>query len=109
MIVILAKLDPRRQEIALEKYTEGRHAPRDGATNTRQSCAILGPICRQKIQVKKNLGLHPATYNVVPKGALVLEFQLLFLHQADLSRGERDIRIEASDLQKWANVVWGTI
>ena len=107
-IVILAKLNHRRREIVLEKYTESLPVPRPGATSTRRStAAALQFICRQEIRVRKDPASNPPSYSVVPEGAaLVLEFQLLFLRPADPYCGERDIRVEVPALQTWARHVW---
>ncbi len=102
-IVVLAKLYPRRQAILLEKYIRGPRVPRPGATNTRRSSAAAAmpePNCHQEIWVKRTPGSNPATY--VATGALILEFPLLFLHQADPARGERNIVINVPDLQEWS-------
>ncbi|OTA97332.1 hypothetical protein M434DRAFT_296612 [Hypoxylon sp. CO27-5] len=101
-IVLLAKLDSSQRMITLEKWVEEPVAARSGATTTRRSAA-LRPILQQTITIRRNEATSPISYNVT-RGALVLEFRLLFLQSP--GSGEGDIIISVSDLQWYAECVW---
>ncbi len=103
-IVLLAKLDSSQRMITLEKWAEEPVAARPGATTTRQS-ADFRPILLQTITIHRNEATSPISYNVT-RGALVLEFRLLFLRSP--GEGEGDIIISVSDLQWYVDVecVW---
>ncbi|KAI1407311.1 hypothetical protein F5Y13DRAFT_175271 [Hypoxylon sp. FL1857] len=101
-IVLLAKLDSSQRMITLEKWVEEPAAARSGATTTRRSAA-LRPILQQTITIHRNEATSPISYNVT-RGALVLEFRLLFLRSP--GSGEGDIIISVSDLQWYAEFVW---
>jgi hypothetical protein len=110
-IVILAKFNHSRREIILEKWVEVQANPRPGAMTSRAG-ARLEPSCRQAITIVQNPGitdtddtrLNPASYTVT-RGALRLEFDLLFLRQH--GPGEGDVIISISDLQLYAAKVLG--
>lgn len=101
-IVLLAKLDSSQRMITLEKWVEEPVAARPGATTTRRSDAPR-PILQQVITIHRNEATSPISYNVT-RGALVLEFGLLFLRSPE--EGEGDIIISVSDLQRYAECVW---
>jgi hypothetical protein len=88
-IVILAKFDHARRTIVLEKWEEEAAQSRAGATNTRHSSTLV-PVQKQHITITHDQTTIPATYNVT-RGALVLEFRLLFLRNP--GPGESDIVI----------------
>lgn len=105
-IVLLAKLDSSRRMITLEKWMEepvaAPVAAKLGATTTRQSAAPR-PILQQTITIHRNEATSPISYKVI-RGALVLEFRLLFFRSP--GEGEGDIIISVSDLQWYAECVW---
>ncbi|KAI0096317.1 hypothetical protein F4776DRAFT_560028 [Hypoxylon sp. NC0597] len=101
-IVLLAKLDSSQRMITVEKWVEEPVAAKPGATTTRRSAA-LRPILQQVITIHRNEATSPISYNVT-RGALVLEFGLLFLRSP--GEGEGDIIISVSDLQRYAECVW---
>lgn len=101
-IVLLAKCDHSARSIIIEKWIEVPAQIRTGATNTRAPAAQLEPTCRQTITITQNPG-NPASYNST-RGALRLEFDLLFLRQPD--QGEGDIIISIQRLGVYAERVW---
>ncbi|KAI1143317.1 hypothetical protein F5Y05DRAFT_368244 [Hypoxylon sp. FL0543] len=101
-IVLLAKLDSSQRMITLEKWVEEPLAAGSGATTTRPSAA-LRPILQQTVTIHRNESTSPISYNVT-RGALVLDFWLLFLRSP--GSGEGDIIISVSDLQWYAECVW---
>ncbi|KAI1773125.1 hypothetical protein F4818DRAFT_423331 [Hypoxylon cercidicola] len=104
-IVLLAKLDAGRRIITLEKWEEGPVAPRPGATTPRQAAA-LRPILQQTSTIHRNEEATNSISYDVTRGALVLEFGLLFLRSPREEEGEGDIIISASDLEWYAACVW---
>ncbi|KAI0835336.1 hypothetical protein F5Y06DRAFT_276684 [Hypoxylon sp. FL0890] len=100
-IVMLAKFDRRQRRIILEKWEE-EAATRPGATTTRRAAA-LQPNLQQTITIHRNETTSPISYNVT-RGALILEFRLLFLR--DPGPQERDVVISVSVLQWYAARVW---
>ncbi|KAI6084002.1 hypothetical protein F4821DRAFT_243578 [Hypoxylon rubiginosum] len=104
-IVLLAKLDSSQRMITLDKWVEEPLSVGPGAaiTATGQSAA-LRPILQQTITIHRNEETSPISYDVT-RGALVLEFGLLFLRSP--GSGEGDIIISVSDLQWYAECVWG--
>ncbi|KAI2623109.1 hypothetical protein GGR54DRAFT_596620 [Hypoxylon sp. NC1633] len=101
-IVLLAKLERSQRMITLEKWEEEPVAAKPRATTTRQSAA-LQPILRQTITIHRNEATSPVSYNVT-RGALVLDFRLLFLRSPGPEEG--DVIISVSDLQLYAECVW---
>ncbi len=103
-IVILAKLDQRRDRIILQRWEEELPIARPGATATRASTtASLEPKLQQEIIITRDTTTNPATYHVV-SNVLVLKFELLFLRTP--GPGEGDIMLSISDLQGYAERVW---
>ncbi|KAL7625805.1 hypothetical protein AAE478_005028 [Parahypoxylon ruwenzoriense] len=103
-IVILATFDRNQREILLEKWHE-EAASRPGATTTR-SAGILQPGSQQIIAITQDPNTNPVSYNVA-RGALVLEFRLLFLR--DPGPGEGDFVFNIPDLQFYAERVWSQV
>ncbi len=112
-IVLLLKIDRQRQQIILEKWTEGADIPRPGATTTR-SATTISPIRRQEIIINISpaaaaaapgdaIRADPESYTVT-RGALSLEFELLFLRRPNT--GEGDIIITEEMLRDLAALVW---
>jgi hypothetical protein len=105
-IVLLVKLDSGHQEITIEKFVEEPAQARTGATLTRWASA-LQPVCRQRITINRDRSTSPPTYHTV-RGALVLEFRLLFLRDPTPQEGG-DFIIGVRDLERFAERVWGRI
>jgi hypothetical protein len=100
-IVVLAKVQHARRAITLEKWEEEPHCTRPGAMTTRHSAA-LQPVLRQSIAITENTATDPVSYNVT--GALVLEFDLLFLQSP--GPGEADFVLSVQELEKYAQGCW---
>jgi hypothetical protein len=96
-IVLLSKLNRLRDAIILQRWEEAPF-PRPGATTTRQA-ATLQPLLRQEITITRDTSSDPPSFNVA-KGALVLDFRLLFLRAPDLEEGDFVIGVE--DLREYA-------
>lgn len=104
-IVILVKMQGHRQTILFEKYTERPATQRPGATSTR-AAATLQPNLDQSIVVTRPPGVDvlDAESYIVTRGALRLEFNLLFLREP--GPGERDVVLEVEELQGIAKEAW---
>ncbi|SPN97171.1 uncharacterized protein DNG_00687 [Cephalotrichum gorgonifer] len=102
-IVLLVKLIPSERTITLEKWTEAPvHEPRAGAIT--RAAAQLRPNLAQVLKITNSTTSYdPATF-VVHRGALRLEFDLLFLRQPGF--GESDIILDIDTLQVYAADVW---
>ncbi|KAI5863545.1 hypothetical protein GGS23DRAFT_567522 [Durotheca rogersii] len=100
-IVILAKSGRSQNRIILQKWIEQQRQPRQGATSTRWA-STLEPTLHQTITITGD-SANPALYNVT-RGALVLEFRLLFLR--DPRQGEGDFVVDVPSLQRYAAAVW---
>ncbi|KAI1370228.1 hypothetical protein F4677DRAFT_465652 [Hypoxylon crocopeplum] len=94
-IVILAKFDRGQSRVILEKWEEA------AATS-----AALQPVLQQTITISRNQATNPVSYDVT-RGALVLEFRLLFLRDPGLGQG--DFIISIPDLQEYAEAVWARV
>lgn len=102
-IVVLAKFDQRLQKLTLEKWEE-EVVSRQGATTTRSMTSSgLQPVQQQTITVTENPNTDPISYNVA-RGALVLEFRLLF--RRDPGPGEGDVVFGIPLLEYYASEVW---
>jgi hypothetical protein len=107
-IVLLSKFDRRRQMIILEKWIEQPRASRPGATTTRLAAQLAGtlvPALQQTITIAQDPA-NPALFDVT-RGALLLEFRLLFLRNP--GQGEGDIVVSIPALQFYAARVWASI
>jgi hypothetical protein len=109
-IVLLAKFEHTETKIILEKWVERPPPPRQGATTTRRA-AMLEPWCDQEIFITRNPGITDSHRNrfdpesfTVTRGALRLEFNLLFLREPIQEEG--DVIISVEGLQDYASVVW---
>ncbi|KAK7416213.1 hypothetical protein QQZ08_012091 [Neonectria magnoliae] len=108
-IVLLARFEHERgpRSIIIEKYVEVPQI-RPGATMTRAAARAmqLVPTCTQAITITENPS-NPLSYNVT-RGALRLEFHLLFLRQPRQGEGEGegDIVISIQQLQAYAARFW---
>ncbi|KPM34887.1 hypothetical protein AK830_g11685 [Neonectria ditissima] len=105
-IVLIAKFELRTRRIIIEKYIEGPVQSQPGATRA-QAAAVQEPACTQVITITEDPN-HPTSYNVT-RGALRLEFHLLFLRQPRQQEGEGDIVISTEELQEYAASVWCTV
>lgn len=106
-IAIIAKLDATERSIILEKYQEVQAAQQTGATMTR-AAGRLEPRLDQTIHITQATGnVNPMDRRsyIVTRGALRLDFSLLFLRQP--GPGEYDITIAIPELQLIASKVWG--
>ncbi|KAK7408560.1 hypothetical protein QQX98_009265 [Neonectria punicea] len=104
-IVLLVKFQRERDtRIIIEKHIEAAAQIRPGATTTR-AAAQLQPTCTQVITITEDPS-NPLSYNVT-RGALRLEFHLLFLRQP--RQGEGDVVISIQQLQEYAGDVWYTL
>ncbi|KAK7429746.1 hypothetical protein QQZ08_003772 [Neonectria magnoliae] len=107
-IVLLVKFDQSARSIIIEKYIEAPARIRPGATTTR-AAARLEPTCAQVITITENQNPgNPMSYYVT-RGALRLEFDLLFLRQPRQGEGEGDIVISIQQLQQYAERIWGLV
>ncbi|KAK7424782.1 hypothetical protein QQX98_000366 [Neonectria punicea] len=108
-IVLIAKLELHTRRIIIEKYIEDPAQIRPGATTTR-AAAIQQPepTCTQVITIIEDPS-NSMSYNVT-RGALRLEFHLLFLRQPRQGEGEGegegDIVISTQELQEYTGKVW---
>ncbi|KAL2180441.1 uncharacterized protein P884DRAFT_275171 [Thermothelomyces heterothallicus CBS 202.75] len=107
-IVILAKFDYRQHHILLEKWEEEILYPQGAITRSRaaaisQQNGVLEPVKRQSITISRDETTNPVSYNVI-RGALVLEFRLLFLREPGPQEG--DVILSIQDLQEYAEYVW---
>ncbi|KAK0702058.1 hypothetical protein B0T26DRAFT_735685 [Lasiosphaeria miniovina] len=106
-IVLLTKFDTQQMAAVIEKWVEIQAPARQGATTTR-AAAQLRPDCDQIITITQNPGTNrdnPTSYTVT-RGALRLEFDLLFLQQPQPGSAEGDVIIDIPDLQRWAARLW---
>ncbi|KAK7429761.1 hypothetical protein QQZ08_003787 [Neonectria magnoliae] len=105
-IVLLAKFQREHgKRIIIEKYVEVPQV-RPGATMTRAAARAmqLEPTCTQATIITEDPS-NPSSYNVT-RGAVRLEFHLLFLRQP--RQGEGDVVISIQQLQEYARDVWTT-
>lgn len=102
-IIILAKFHTHQNCIQIEKWEEHSQAPRPGAMSTRSTSRLV-PIKQQNIFITQDKSTSPPTYHVT-RGALVLDFSLLFLRLPDASRGEGDFVFTVHDLEEYARDV----
>ncbi|KAK3943460.1 hypothetical protein QBC46DRAFT_419815 [Diplogelasinospora grovesii] len=109
-IVLLAKLDRTRRRIILEKWVvETRGQGRPGATTTRAAAVLQPPFCSQTITITWAPGMdNTPTSHTVTRGALRLEFELMFLRPPS-NPGEHDIIISIPKLQIYAVDVWNEV
>ncbi len=101
-LVLLAKFEPTRCAIILERWEEEPSAPQPGAMTTRNAAA-LQPVLQQTIAITQDASTEPISYQVA-SGALVLRFKLLFLRNP--GPGEGDFILSVQDLEKYARKVW---
>ncbi|KAI9172422.1 hypothetical protein HJFPF1_01924 [Paramyrothecium foliicola] len=105
-IVLLLKMDITKGCVYLEKYQEVAPSQLRGARRTR-SLHNLEPICTQNIEITRRGGnadiTDPSSF-IITRGALRLEFDLLFLRQPGV--GEHDVIIQIPDLQIIASKIW---
>lgn len=106
-IVLLAKFHRHQNCIQLEKWEEHQQGNRPGATTTR-SVSQLVPVNRQTIDIIQDATVSPPTYNVT-RGALVLDFSLVFLRPPNISQGEGDFVFTVEDLKWYAELVWAQV
>jgi hypothetical protein len=106
-VVLLAKWHQPQNHIQLEKWEEDQQGSRPGATTTR-SVARLVPVLRQTIDITEDATVSPPTYNVA-RGALVLNFSLLFLRPPNISQGEGDFVFTVEDLKWYAAFVFAQV
>lgn len=100
-IVLLARLAQPERTITLEKWVEV-HEPRPGVTT--RAAAQVQPRLQQTITITRaTASTNPASYTV-HRGALRLEFNLLFLRQP--RAGEADVVLDTRSLQEYAAKVW---
>lgn len=100
--VLIAKFDRLQDRIILQRWEEEGPPPRPGATATRRALT-LQPALRQEITISRDISTDPPSYNVA-RGALVLDFRLLFLR--DPGPEEGDFIIDTEELQWYAETVW---
>ena len=102
-IVLLVKIVPSERTIFLEKWIEAPvHEPREGAI-TRAAARVRPNLDQVIVLSNPTMSYDPATF-VVHRGALRLEFDLLFLRQPDF--GESDIILGIETLREYAAMVW---
>ncbi|KAK3899030.1 hypothetical protein C8A05DRAFT_46804 [Staphylotrichum tortipilum] len=100
-LVLLAKFEPTRCAIILERWEEEPSATRPGAMTTRNAAA-LQPVLQQTIAITQDASAEPISYQVA-SSALVLRFKLLFLR--DPGPGEGDFVLSVQDLENYARDV----
>lgn len=109
-IVLVAKLHRSSHTMAIEKFAEELvDIARPGATTTRSSARFgprrLQPVLQQTITIAPVAGSNPERYQVT-RGALVLEFALMYRRPPGPSPGDRDIVVSESELKEVAGDVW---
>ena len=108
-IVVLAKMLISEGRIVLEKWKGVQAGGRTGAIRTRAQsrripeCVHAIEISRPDITNEDQHSLSPESYRV-PRGALRLEFEELFLRSANGE--EADIIITEEELEHFASRVW---
>ncbi|EPE09125.1 dead deah box dna helicase [Ophiostoma piceae UAMH 11346] len=111
-IVLVVKLHRSTHTIAIEKFTE-EHVDgvgRPGATTTRSVSARsalvrLQPVLQQTITVAPVPDSNPTRYHAT-RGALVIEFELLYRRAPGPSPSERDVVVSEEKLEEVAGEVW---
>ncbi|KAK3352340.1 hypothetical protein B0T25DRAFT_541740 [Lasiosphaeria hispida] len=106
-ILLLAKLDRHGRRITLEKWVEIQPAASRPGPRSRPA-TTLRPDRTQEIIITwaPSLANTPASH-AVTRGALQLEFSLLFLRPPGPADG--DLIITVPRLQLWASRVWDNV
>ena len=113
-IVLLTKFHHGKKELCLEKWEETWET-RPGPTLTRSTEAaadasqrVLTPTKKQDITITRDSSKSPPDY-IVTRGALELEFSLLFNRASRADRGEVDFVWSADEMKVYAAHVWEAV
>ncbi|KAK4208295.1 hypothetical protein QBC37DRAFT_444015 [Rhypophila decipiens] len=109
-IILLVKMYLPTKEIHIERWQEVIRQPQGPITRSRsallaQTVPQLVPALQQRIIIRRNDG-PPVTYSVL-SGALVLDYQLLFLRLP--VPPQKNIIISLQSLRDFADDVWAAL